>query len=151
MKFARIQVRREWPQAVCALVWERQHLPFVSETWNINVMILDIEFQWKLGEKVANKTHLFMSVHSHKPTKNHLPLPFPTFALYQHPSLSQDSCFHLRRAVEPSVSLENVCAEETLQNASHRGWISSGSGVIWKPWQNPAHGRYSTLPAQARR
>ncbi len=51
MKFARIQVRREWPQAVCALVWEHQHLLFVSETWNIHVVMLDIGFQWKLGRR----------------------------------------------------------------------------------------------------
>lgn len=33
----------------------------------------DIRFQWKLGEKVANKTRLSVSVHFHKPPKNHLP------------------------------------------------------------------------------
>lgn len=33
----------------------------------------NIRFQRKLEEKVANKTRLSVSVHSHKPPKNHLP------------------------------------------------------------------------------
>lgn len=45
----------------------------MSETWNIHVAMHNIRFQWKLGRRWQIRHVFSVSVHSHKPPKNHLP------------------------------------------------------------------------------
>ncbi|KAL0180741.1 hypothetical protein M9458_023147, partial [Cirrhinus mrigala] len=64
---------------------------------------------------VANKTHLSMSVRSHKPPKSHL------LCAAHHICLYSTMCFHLRRAMEPSANLHG-------RNLAER--VSSGADLL---------------------